>query len=97
MPVGRLITDPGGATACMVDYALVPECRGSGLGTAIIAAVLEQLAPQDRPMRVTVAPTNLASLGSAPGLGSGRSMTRRRCWCWSGGRQAWMRDAPKID
>src|SRR5665213_1912433 len=48
-PIGRLITDPGGTTACMVDYALVPACRGAGLGTAIIAAVLEQLAPQDRP------------------------------------------------
>jgi RimJ/RimL family protein N-acetyltransferase len=68
-PIGRLITDPGGATACMVDYALVPACRGAGLGTAIIAAVLEQLAPQDRPMRVTVAPTNRASLGLCARLG----------------------------
>jgi RimJ/RimL family protein N-acetyltransferase len=69
VPIGRLITDLGGATACMVDYALVPDCRGSGLGTAIIAAVLEQLAPQDRPMRVTVMPTNLASLGLCARLG----------------------------
>jgi RimJ/RimL family protein N-acetyltransferase len=68
-PIGRLITDPGGATACMVDYALVPECRGGGLGTAIIAAVLEQLAPQDRPMRVTVAATNQPSLRLCARLG----------------------------
>jgi RimJ/RimL family protein N-acetyltransferase len=68
-PIGRLITDPGGATACMVDYALVPACRGAGLGTAIIAAVLEQVAPQDRPMRVSVAPTNRASLGLCARLG----------------------------
>lgn len=68
-PIGRLITDPGGATACMVDYALVAECRGGGLGTAIIAAVLEQLAPRDRPMRVTVAATNEASLRLCAKLG----------------------------
>jgi RimJ/RimL family protein N-acetyltransferase len=68
-PIGRLITDPGGATACMVDYALVPACRGAGLGTAIIAAVLEQLAPQDRPMRVTVAAVNQPSLRLCARLG----------------------------
>jgi GNAT superfamily N-acetyltransferase len=69
VPIGRLITDPGGATACMVDYALIPERRGGGLGTAIIAAVLEQLAPQDRPMRVKVGMTNEASLRLCAHLG----------------------------
>jgi RimJ/RimL family protein N-acetyltransferase len=68
-PIGRLITDSGGATACMVDYALTPERRGGGLGTAIIAAVLEQLAPSDRPMRVKVGMTNEASLRLCARLG----------------------------
>jgi RimJ/RimL family protein N-acetyltransferase len=68
-PIGRLITDPGGDTACMVDYALIPERRGGGLGTAIIVAVLDQLAPQDRPMRVKVGMTNEPSLRLCARLG----------------------------
>lgn len=67
--IGRLITDPGGVAACMVDYALIPERRGGGLGTAIIEAVLAQLAPQDRPMRVKVGVTNEASLRLCARLG----------------------------
>jgi RimJ/RimL family protein N-acetyltransferase len=41
-PIGRLIVDAGGDAGCIVDFALVPDCRGGGLGTAILAAVLRQ-------------------------------------------------------
>lgn len=67
--IGRLITDPGGETACMVDYALMPDRRGAGLGGSIIAAVLVQLAPRDRPMRVKVLMTNIPSLRMCIRLG----------------------------
>jgi GNAT superfamily N-acetyltransferase len=41
-PIGRLIVDTGGDAGCIVDFALLPERRGGGLGTAILAAVLQE-------------------------------------------------------
>ena len=58
-PIGRLIVDSGGDAGCIVDFALLPECRGGGLGTAIIAAVLRQ---QSRPVLCKVLYNNEASL-----------------------------------
>jgi RimJ/RimL family protein N-acetyltransferase len=58
-PIGRLIVDSGGEAGCIVDFALLPEHRGGGLGTAIIAAVLRE---QCRPVLCTVLYNNEASL-----------------------------------
>jgi RimJ/RimL family protein N-acetyltransferase len=58
-PIGRLIVDTGEDASCIVDFALVPERRGAGLGTAILAAVLRQ---QRQPVLSKVLYNNEASL-----------------------------------
>lgn len=58
-PIGRLIVDTGADAGCIVDFALLPERRGAGLGTAILAAVLRE---QRQPMLSKVLYNNEASL-----------------------------------
>lgn len=58
-PIGRLIVDTGADAGCIVDFALLPERRGAGLGTAILAAVLRQ---QRQPVLSKVLYKNQASL-----------------------------------
>jgi RimJ/RimL family protein N-acetyltransferase len=58
-PIGRLIVDSGADANCFVDFALLPDYRGGGLGTAIIAAVLRE---QTRPVLCKVLYNNEASL-----------------------------------
>jgi RimJ/RimL family protein N-acetyltransferase len=58
-PIGRLIVDSGGDAGCIVDFALLPERRGGGMGTAILAAVLRE---QCRPVLCKVLYNNEASL-----------------------------------
>jgi RimJ/RimL family protein N-acetyltransferase len=58
-PIGRLIVDSDAAAGCIVDFALLPERRGAGLGTAILAAVLRD---QRRPVLSKVLYNNEASL-----------------------------------
>jgi GNAT superfamily N-acetyltransferase len=41
VPVGRLIVDASTEAACVVDFALLPDRQGGGLGTAILARVLD--------------------------------------------------------
>lgn len=53
-PIGRIVIDPGGETGCIVDFALLPDSRGQGRGTAIMASVLAWFAPLGRPMRCKV-------------------------------------------
>lgn len=61
-PIGRIVIDPGGQTGCIVDYALAPEVRAKGLGTAVLTAVLERFAAMRRPVRSKVLASNEASL-----------------------------------
>jgi len=61
-PIGRLVVDPGGETGCIVDFALLPACRGQGLGSAILVTVLAQFARLGRPVRCSVLAHNEASL-----------------------------------
>ena len=58
-PIGRLIVDSGADAGCIVDFALLPERRGGGLGTAILAAVLRE---QRQPVLSKVLYNNEASL-----------------------------------
>lgn len=57
-PCGRLIVARG-PMSCVVDYALLPEVRGLGLGTAVLAAVLARI---DGPVQCRVLESNRASL-----------------------------------
>ncbi len=61
-PIGRLVIDPGGEAGCIVDMALLPECRGLGLGSTILAHVLERFAKLQRPVLCKVLAHNEASL-----------------------------------
>ena len=62
---GRLVFDPG-AVSWVVDYALLPDERGAGLGSAILAAVL---ARAGGPVRCSVLVNNHASLAMCRRLG----------------------------
>ncbi len=68
-PIGRLVVDPGGQVGCIVDFALLPECQGRGLGTAVLRAVLEQFAELRRPVACKVLAGNAASLGMCRRVG----------------------------
>jgi RimJ/RimL family protein N-acetyltransferase len=70
-PVGRLVVDPGGASepACFVDFVLLPERRNSGLGRAIIAAVLEDYARLRRKVRLKILAYNAPSRRMCAALG----------------------------
>jgi RimJ/RimL family protein N-acetyltransferase len=68
-PIGRIVVDPGGAAACIVDFALLPERRGHGIGGAILAAVLEFFAHPKRPVTCMVLERNEASLRMCRRLG----------------------------
>jgi RimJ/RimL family protein N-acetyltransferase len=61
-PIGRLVVDDGAAAACIVDFALLPEHCGAGLGTAILAGMLARLAGWGRPVHCQVLCTNEPSL-----------------------------------
>lgn len=59
---GRIVVDDDATEACIVDFALLPEYRGAGLGTSIMAAMLARLAGRKRPVRCKVLCNNEASL-----------------------------------
>ena len=61
-PIGRLVVDSGCEIGCVVDFALLPECRGQGLGSLIMTAVVAQFARLRRPVRCMVLAGNEASL-----------------------------------
>jgi GNAT superfamily N-acetyltransferase len=62
LPVGRLVVDNEPQVFCFIDYVLLPERRASGLGRAIIAALLEHLARTGKPAQVKALCTNEPSL-----------------------------------
>jgi RimJ/RimL family protein N-acetyltransferase len=61
-PIGRLVVDPGEQVGCIVDFALLPDSRGSGLGTAIMRATVQQFAHLRRRVQCKVLAGNEASL-----------------------------------
>jgi RimJ/RimL family protein N-acetyltransferase len=61
-PIGRIVVDPGGAAACIVDFALLPERQRRGLGSAILAGVLQWFAQPKRRVTCTVLASNEPSL-----------------------------------
>ncbi|MDR3537747.1 MAG: GNAT family N-acetyltransferase [Acetobacteraceae bacterium] len=69
VPIGRLVVDDAGDVACIVDFALLPGVRGSGMGSAILACVLAPLGERGRAVRSTVVWNNEASLRMCRRLG----------------------------
>lgn len=59
-PVGRLYLDRGPDEFRIVDISLLPECRGSGMGTKMLRDVLDEAAAVGKPVRIHVAKGNRA-------------------------------------
>jgi RimJ/RimL family protein N-acetyltransferase len=60
--IGRIVVDDGEPAGCIVDFALVPGSRSKGLGTAILAAVMQHFVRLRRPARCKVLMSNAPSL-----------------------------------
>jgi len=61
-PIGRIVVDDGEAMGCIVDFALMPDSRSKGLGTAILAAAMQRFVRLQRPVRCKVLINNAPSL-----------------------------------
>jgi len=61
-PIGRIVIDPGTEAGRIVDIALLPQRRGRGLGTAILAAVLDRFDRRRQRVLCQVLANNEASL-----------------------------------
>jgi RimJ/RimL family protein N-acetyltransferase len=61
-PFGRLIVHEDAGVATFVDFALLPENRGAGLGTAVILRVLDWVAERCSAVRLAILWHNEASL-----------------------------------
>ncbi len=57
-PVGRIVTDRGADALTLVDIALRPERCGRGLGTRLLAAVMDEARAVRRPLRLSVTAHN---------------------------------------
>jgi GNAT superfamily N-acetyltransferase len=68
-PIGRLIEEDEGETVYFVDFALMPERRAKGLGTAFIEQIADAWGRKGRAARVEVMYGNAASLGLCRHLG----------------------------
>ena len=59
-PIGRLLVDRTDAEVLLVDVALVPEARGSGIGTRLLRALQAEAVEKGVPLRLKVVLTNPA-------------------------------------
>jgi ribosomal protein S18 acetylase RimI-like enzyme len=59
-PVGRLYVDRGHDEICVVDIALLPEYRGLGIGTELLAPILAEADAAAKKVSVHVEHTNRA-------------------------------------
>ena len=61
-PFGRYIVDESGGIATFVDFALMPENRGAGLGTAVVRAILDWVSQRCPVVHLSILWNNEASL-----------------------------------
>nr|WP_276575805.1 GNAT family N-acetyltransferase [Bradyrhizobium zhengyangense] len=57
-----MVTDRAGHHIAIVDWAIVPEMRGRGIGTAILQSLMEEARQTNREIRLKVASSNPAAL-----------------------------------
>ncbi len=69
MPFGRLIVQEDAGIAIFVDFALLPEMRGAGMGTAVIRRVLDWVGERCAIVRLSILASNEASLRMTRRLG----------------------------
>lgn len=61
-PIGRIVIDRSGRHIEIIDWAITPQMRGRGIGTAMMRAVLEEARQASRQVRLRVASGNDAAL-----------------------------------
>jgi len=59
-PIGRLFVDESDREFTLVDIALLPEHRNSGIGTYLIQQLLSRAANKEKPVRLHVVKSNPA-------------------------------------
>jgi ribosomal protein S18 acetylase RimI-like enzyme len=59
-PIGRLYVRRVPSEIRIVDIALVPACRGGGIGTALLRALIDEAAAAGAPLRIHVEKHNPA-------------------------------------
>jgi ribosomal protein S18 acetylase RimI-like enzyme len=58
--IGRLYVDRRADEIRIIDIALLPECRGDGIGGAMMQALLDEAAAAGKPLRIHVEKNNRA-------------------------------------
>lgn len=61
-PIGRIVVDRSGDHIEIVDWAIAPQLRGRGVGTAILRAVMEEARQASRQIRLKVVSNNDAAV-----------------------------------
>jgi len=59
-PVGRLLLDRGELELTLVDVALLPTHRGTGIGTCLVQNIVKEAAVAGKPIRLHVLSSNPA-------------------------------------
>lgn len=59
-PIGRLLLDRGELEFTLVDVALLPTYRGTGIGTGLIQDIVKEAAAAGKPIRLHVSTSNAA-------------------------------------
>ena len=59
-PIGRLYVARWPEQIALIDIALLPECRGGGLGTALLRALMDEAGAAGKPLRIHVEKFNRA-------------------------------------
>jgi ribosomal protein S18 acetylase RimI-like enzyme len=62
VPFGRIVTDRAAEALTIVDIALLPGWRGRGIGTQVLAAILDEANASGLPVHLSVFLTNTAAL-----------------------------------
>jgi ribosomal protein S18 acetylase RimI-like enzyme len=58
-PVGRIVTDRTEGHWHLVDIAVLPECRGSGIGTQVVGGLLQAAAEAGQVVGASVVTSNV--------------------------------------
>jgi len=53
-PIGRIYIDKGSADWCLIDIALMPEWRGSGIGTMLVRELMDGAAAEGKAVTLFV-------------------------------------------
>jgi len=61
-PIGQQIVDRGAKSIRLIDIALLPACRGTGIGTLLLKELIEESRSIKAPVELKVLRNNLAAV-----------------------------------